>query len=176
MTQINSVGANPIVVANGGTGLATLTAHAVYVGAGTSAPTALAVGTTGQVLTANSSADPSWVNLPAFNVVDSTGTTQAMAVNTKYVSDHASALVIFTLPATATLGQTMSVIGNGPGGWQINQNASQAIKLNGQTTTTGTGGSLSSTNRYNAVTLQCVVAGASTIWNAAEVSGALTVV
>lgn len=176
MTQINAVGANPIVVANGGTGLITQTAHVVYVGNGTAAPTALAVGSTGQVLSGNSAADPSWVNLPAFNIVDSTGATQAMAVNTKYVADAASATVAFTLPASATLGQTITVIGQGPGGWQVLQNANQAIKMNSQTTTTGTGGSLSSTNRYNALTLQCVVAGASTIWNASETSGTLTVV
>lgn len=47
-------------VANGGTGLATLTAHALYAGNGTSAPTALAVGATNTVLHGNTGADPSW--------------------------------------------------------------------------------------------------------------------
>ncbi len=47
-------------VANGGTGLTTLTAHALYVGNGTSAPTALAVGATGTVLIGTTGADPSF--------------------------------------------------------------------------------------------------------------------
>ena len=40
MTQISSVGANPLIVANGGTGAATLTSGGVLIGAGTGAVTA----------------------------------------------------------------------------------------------------------------------------------------
>src|ERR1035441_6730105 len=47
-------------VVNGGTGLATQTAHALYVGNGTSAPTAVGLGTTTQVLHGNASADPAF--------------------------------------------------------------------------------------------------------------------
>lgn len=47
-------------VVNGGWGVATLTTHALYVGAGTSAPTALAVGATNTVLHGNTGADPSF--------------------------------------------------------------------------------------------------------------------
>ncbi len=47
-------------VANGGTSLATLTAHALYAGNGTSAPTALAVGASNTVLHGNTGADPSY--------------------------------------------------------------------------------------------------------------------
>ena len=49
-----------LTVPNGGTGLATLTAHAVYVGNGTSAPTAVSVGATNTVLHGNTGADPSF--------------------------------------------------------------------------------------------------------------------
>lgn len=52
-------------VPGGGTGLATLTAHALYVGNGTSAPTALAVGATGTVLIGNTAADPSFSGSPS---------------------------------------------------------------------------------------------------------------
>ena len=47
-------------VGNGGTGVANPTIHSIQVGAGSSALTQLAVGSTGQVLQANTSADPSW--------------------------------------------------------------------------------------------------------------------
>lgn len=175
---IGSTGADP---AFGAIGVNSgLTVHGVLLAENNSAFVATAAGTTGQVLTGVTGADPTWANLPTFNIVDNTsgtvGSPTAATVNTKYIADQASVVTGFLLPASATLGQTITILGNGPGGWQIQQNANQAIKLNAQTTTTGTGGSLSSTNRYNAVTLQCIVAGASTIWNAAEVSGSLTFV
>lgn len=53
-------------VVGGGTGLATLTIHALYVGNGTSAPTALAVGSTGQTLMGSTAADPGWTSSPSF--------------------------------------------------------------------------------------------------------------
>lgn len=53
-----------VTVAQGGTGLATLTAHALYVGNGISTPTALAVGATGTVLIGNTGADPSFSASP----------------------------------------------------------------------------------------------------------------
>ena len=49
-----------LVVAHGGTGDTTLTAHGVLIGEGTSAVAATAVGTTGQILTGVSGADPVW--------------------------------------------------------------------------------------------------------------------
>ncbi len=47
-----------LVVADGGTGLATLTAHSLYVGNGTSAPTALGAATNGQLPIGSTGADP----------------------------------------------------------------------------------------------------------------------
>lgn len=166
----------PLGVANGGIGAATLTSNGMLYGNGTGAVQAVAAGSTGQVMVATSASAPSWANDPTFNIVDATGTTQAMAVSTTYVADHASATVVFTLPASATLGQMIMVVGNGPGGWKIAQNANQAIKVGSLTSTTGTGGSVSSSSRYQAITLQCVVAGASTIWNAVNYSGSFTIV
>ena len=51
---------DPVEVAAGGTGAATLTDHGVLVGSGTGAVTALAVGTTGQLLVAATGADPAF--------------------------------------------------------------------------------------------------------------------
>lgn len=52
--------ANPLTVANGGTGRATLTNHGVLVGATTTAITQLAVGATNSVMVGATSADPSF--------------------------------------------------------------------------------------------------------------------
>ena len=54
---------NTLPVSNGGTGLSTITSHALVVGNGTSALTILGSGTSGQILkTGGSGADPSWIN------------------------------------------------------------------------------------------------------------------
>jgi len=60
---------SPMPVVEGGTGDQTLTSHGVLVGEGTSAITALSVGTNGQLLIGSSGADP------AFSTVTSTGST-----------------------------------------------------------------------------------------------------
>lgn len=157
----------------------TYTAHGVLIGEGTSSIVASAVGATGQVLSGNTGADPTWINLPAFNIVDNTSGTVAsptpIVVSTKYIADAASATTGFILPSTAAIGQSFSIIGNGPGGWQVQQNSGQSIKLSGQTTTTGTG-SVSSETRYDCATFTCVVAGTSTVWNISEVTGNLVLV
>ena len=49
---------NQVPVANGGTGAATLTANAVLIGNGTSAVTAVAASTAGNVLTSNGTTSP----------------------------------------------------------------------------------------------------------------------
>jgi len=51
---------DPAQVAKGGTGANTLTDHGVLVGSGTSAITALSVGTTGQLLVGSTTADPAF--------------------------------------------------------------------------------------------------------------------
>lgn len=96
--------------------------------------------------------------LPATEV---TGTSQAMAVNKTYISNNAG-LVTFTLPDTAALGDIVEVVGKGAGGWKVAQNASESIKIGDVTTTTGTGGYISSYAFGDCVTLKCITA--NTTW------------
>jgi len=87
-----------------------------------------------------------------------TGTSQAAAVNNGYITNNAG-LVTVTLPSTAAVGSVVRVAGLGAGGWSIAQNASQYIRMNeSEVTTTGVGGSMSSTDDYDAIELLCVVA------------------
>jgi hypothetical protein len=68
----------PVTVPNGGTGVATLTAHGVLVGEGTSNVAATATGTAGQVLASGGAgADPSWKTGASFSgfPTNPTGTT-----------------------------------------------------------------------------------------------------
>jgi hypothetical protein len=100
-----------------------------------------------------------------------TGTTQAMAADAGYVTNNAG-VVTLTLPVTAAFGTSQSVVGLGAGGWLIAQNASQSIHVGNQTTTTGVGGSLASTNRYDSIDLLCVVANTTWVaWGAPQSAG-----
>lgn len=86
-----------------------------------------------------------------------TGTSATMSVNTAYVANNAG-LVTLTLPASAALGDVIEVTGKGAGGWRIAQNASQVIHFSDLDTTTGTGGRIDSSNRYDSLTFRCVTA------------------
>ena len=102
---------------------------------------------------------------------DVTGTSQTLAVNQGYQSNNAG-LVTLTLPSTAAFGTIIKIRGYGAGGWTVAQNASQQIILGAKgATTVGTGGSVSSTNRYDKITPFCAVA--NTTWTA-EWDGVLT--
>lgn len=99
------------------------------------------------------------------------GTSQQMAVDNAYVANNAG-LVTFTLPDTASVGDTVIVQGKGAGGWLIAQNAGESIHLGSSTTTVGVGGSLASTNRYDSIELVCITA--DTEW--ATVTGPMGVI
>ena len=97
-----------------------------------------------------------------------------MVANNGYTIDNGASLVTLTLPATAAYGTLLQVIGVSAGGWSIAQNAGQNILVSGVSTTTGTGGSLSSTIPSDQVQLLCVVA--DTTWVAIAPAASLTYV
>lgn len=85
-----------------------------------------------------------------------TGTSSGMTANSLNIANNV-ALVTLTLPVTAAIGDVIEVRGSGAGGWLIAQNASQIIHVGSVASTTGVGGSVASTNRYDCLTLTCVV-------------------
>jgi len=91
-----------------------------------------------------------------------TTSTQAIVLDNGYFANNGGG-VTFTLPASANLGQTFSVVSINAGGWTIAQRAGQAIRFGSQITTTGTGGSLASTAIGDVVTVICDVANTSFI-------------
>ncbi len=97
------------------------------------------------------------------------GTTQQATGSASYIPNNA-ALVTITLPATSSVGQRLTVVGNGAGGWRIAQNAGQQINKSATATSVGTGGSLSSANRYDTAHLVCTVA--NTTWVFSHGNGA----
>lgn len=102
-----------------------------------------------------------------------TGTSQPMAVNNGYIMNNV-ALVTGTLPDAAAVGDVVRVGGKGAGGWLIAQNASEVIHFNDIDTTIGVGGSLASSNQYDAVELICIVT--NTEWLVISSLGNITIV
>jgi hypothetical protein len=102
-----------------------------------------------------------------------TAATATMTPDQGYIANRAT-LVTLTLPTTAAVGTELEISGLGAGGWLIAQNALQSINDGNSTTTIGTGGSLASTQRYNAIRLLCVVA--NTTWNVLSGQGNFTIV
>ena len=102
-----------------------------------------------------------------------TGTSQAAAINNGYFANNAG-LVTITLPAVSAVGSEIEVTGiNNATGWKIGQNAGNQIFFGDESTTSGTGGSLSSTATYDTVRLICFTANAK--WVAVSSMGNITV-
>lgn len=106
-------------------------------------------GTPGSPLVSTGGSSFAWseVTAASFNFVKSNG----------YITNNAG-VVTGTLPATAAIGDNFRVGGKGAGGWKIAQNASQIIHFGIFDSATGTGGSLASTARYDALELVCITA------------------
>lgn len=163
----------PISAANGGTGVASPTIHGILVAQGASAmdPKVL---TDGQLLIGSTGVDPVAASLTAgANVTITPGagtitiaadagasttwssitaTTKTIVANEGYFSNNGSG-VTYTLPSSATLGDIFEIVG--PQSWTVAQNAGQSIKIGSSTTTTGTGGSLASTNSGDTLRVVC---------------------
>lgn len=145
-------------------------------------------GTNGQVLIGGGTA-PVWSNLTqggGINITNAANTitisstggglqwstittaTQNLVVNNGYIANNAGG-VTFTLPTTATVGSTIKITTINAGGFAIDQNAGQQIRLGFASTTPGTGGSISSTAINDSLELVCVVT--NTTWNVLSAIG-----
>jgi hypothetical protein len=86
-----------------------------------------------------------------------TDTTKTIVINYGYIANNGSQ-VVFTLPSTAAVGSVIRIVGKGAGGWKIEQNASQYIRVAGSVSTTGITGYVSSSAQYDCIELVCTVA------------------
>lgn len=104
-----------------------------------------------------------------------TAASQLMTSNNGYIANRGT-LVTLTLPTTSAVGDLITVVGQGAGGWLIAQAAGQQIHIGSSASTLGAGGSVASTNQFDSVDLVCIVA--STIWTTrgAPQSAGLTIV
>ena len=78
--------------------------------------------------------------------------------NYGYTADNMTQAVQFSLPATAAYGSVLRFVAVQSNGFVLKQASGQTIHIGNQSTTTGTSGSVSSTNIYDAIELLCCVA------------------
>lgn len=109
------------------------------------------VNASGSVTISSSTSGMSWST--------TTVSVNPVVVGSGYVANSAG-LLTFTLPATAAVGDMVSVEGLGAGGWVLTANTGQTIKLGPLTTSSG--GSLASVLSSDNVYVTCVVA--NTTW------------
>ena len=192
MTTNNVINAPlPVSAANGGSGVASPTAHGVLIAEGSSAYTPIVLAA-GQILIGTTSLDPSAASISvtgnlsisntsgaiqisttgvgSFTWNDVSGTTQAAAANSGYIISNASQTTV-TLPATATEGTVFAVQGKGAAGWILQMNTGQTCHFGNAATTSA--GSLTSTNLWDAVYIVCVTA--NTTFAVSHAVGNLTV-
>lgn len=159
----------------GGTGQTSYTKGDILYASDTNVLSVLPIGTDNYVLTVATDV-PAWEAASGGGGMtwnEETGTSATMAVNNGYLANNAG-LVTLTLPTTAAVGDIVAVAGSGAGGWLVAQNASEIIHFVSTDSTTGAGGSLASTNRYDCVELICNVA--NTEWVVRSSTGNITIV
>ena len=164
----NGTSSLPTFQANAGGGIGTINGNTGSI----SGPTVTIQGSGG--ITTSGSGTTLTITGGGITWNDQTSGSVTMVASNAYVVDNGASLVTLTLPATAALGATFQVGGFSSGGWTVAQAASQLIHFGSSVTTTGTGGSLSSTNAFDQVTITCVVANTTFVVTAAV--GNLTVV
>ena len=96
-----------------------------------------------------------------------------MSSGSGYIMNKASSTIVATLPATASEGTTIKIVGKGESGWSIAQQAGQTIHFGSCNTKTGTDGLLASTNQYDCIELICTVK--DTDWTVRSAQGNLNV-
>jgi hypothetical protein len=112
-----------------------------------------------------------WSNIGTWNTV--AATSASLTVNNGYIPTSATRTQ-FTLPVSASPGQSEKITGSGSGGWVINQNTGQTIYFAGSVNTTpGTAGNVTSNTAYDSISLRCVVT--NTSWVAELFTGNLQV-
>lgn len=107
-----------------------------------------------------------------FTWTDVTDATQTIAIQNGYLTDRGGG-VTYTLPATASIGDTFIIVGK-LGLATITPNANQQLLMGSTSGTVGATGTAVATNVGDSVTFVCITSGASTVWRASSWVGSWT--
>lgn len=132
----------------------------------------LGIGSNGQQLIIDQGL-PAWADRSALSWGVVTATFQAASINNGYII-NASALSTIALPATATVGSLLEIVGMGAGGWRLAQAAGQQVIFGSISNTAGTGGQLNSTHQRDCIRLLCITA--NTTWQVISSIGNIDVI
>lgn len=152
------------------TTLSGLTDDAVYFLSGTSAGAYTATQTTTvgfvdkPLMVALSTTAAFFYNLrgkivPSATIVNQASTSVTMAAGTTYVINNGASLVTLTMPASTSVGDVFTIVGQSSGGWIVQLVGSQVINTGAASTSAA--GTLADGTRYDSVTLMCTVANTS---------------
>ena len=109
-----------------------------------------------------------------FNYKEIATSTGNLVANTIHYINNNTFQVALTLPSAFNENDYFGIIGKGTGGWKIKQYSGQTIHFGTSSTTTGTGGSITSTIQYNNIALRGLIA--NTALSVESSVGALTIV
>jgi hypothetical protein len=115
-----------------------------------------------------------WVSLTGISWTEVTAATQTITSGNGYIANRSTTAVAFTLPTTAALGDVIEILGKGSAGWTLGQNSGQQVHFGNVDTTSGTGGSIATNNRYDSLRLRCITA--NTDWVVLGAQGTFTTV
>ena len=104
-----------------------------------------------------------------FTWTDVTSATQTLAVQNGYLTNRGAG-VVYTLPATANIGDEIRIVGK-LGLTTITPNANQQILMSSASGTVGVTGTAVGTNVGDCIDLVCITSGASTVWRSANFVG-----
>jgi hypothetical protein len=144
------------LLGGGGSGPSTPTTYAGNTGTATPAANILNIIGSGGIATSATGNTITITGTSSSFTWNTVTTATALVTNNGYIPKGGTS-VVFTLPASASVGDTYRIAGYG-NLWRVAQNAGQTIFLGNQTTTAGTGGSLTATLTKDCVELLCVTA------------------
>ncbi len=96
--------------------------------------------------------------------------TQGAESNTRYIPTNI-ALTAITLPELCLVGDVVSIVGNGSGGWSMIPFAGQSIQFRASTAST----SVSSAERYDCISVTCVVENTTWVVTSSESTGLIII-
>jgi len=148
---------SPIIVAEGGTGAQTLTSHGVLLGNTTSAITATAAGTTGQVLTGVTGSAPTFQS-PAASSISITGDTGgALSGNAFTFTGGTTGLSFGGSGSTETVSGTLVIANGGTNATSMATNTG-IVKYDGTRLVTSSTAKIDSSNRTTNTSQPCFFA------------------